>query len=59
MPSNRQCCAAGFEYRVSTHLALGAAYNRFAMGIENRKDSTTVSADSSWNGGLLYAGLFF
>lgn len=49
----------GLEYRVSTHLALGAAYNRFAMSIENKKDSTTVSADSSWNGGLLYAGIFF
>lgn len=49
----------GLDYRLTTHVALGCAFNHFAFSIENRKTNNTVSADSSWNGAMLYAAVYF
>jgi hypothetical protein len=49
----------GMEYRVLRNVALGAAYNRFSLNAEAKGDTTTLSLDTNWNGGLLYAAVYF
>lgn len=49
----------GFEYRVFRNVALGIAYNRFALKVESKGDTTTLNVDTNWNGGMLYGALYF
>jgi hypothetical protein len=49
----------GLEYRVFRNVALGAAYNRFALNVEAEEDETKLFVDTSWNGAMLYAALYF
>jgi len=49
----------GLEYRVVKNVALGAAYNRFAAKVESKEDATTLNVDTTWNGALLYAAVYF
>jgi hypothetical protein len=49
----------GLEYRVVKNVALGAAYNRFALNVESKGDTTTLHVDTKWNGGLLYCAVYF
>jgi len=50
----------GLEYRVIRNLALGVAYDRYALNIKaKRSDSTTLYVDSGWNGGMVYAAVYF
>jgi hypothetical protein len=49
----------GLEYRVFRNVALGFAYNRFALSIEAKGDTTTLHLDTNWNGGMLYGALYF
>jgi hypothetical protein len=49
----------GMEYRVLRNVALGAAYNRFSLNAESKGDTTTLSLDTNWNGGLVYAAVYF
>ena len=49
----------GLEYRVFRNIALGAAYNRFALYLDARGDASTIYLDTNWNGGLLYGAMYF
>jgi hypothetical protein len=49
----------GLEYRLFRHVALGAAYNRFALAMEIKGDHTTLNLSTDWNGGLLYGAVYF
>ena len=49
----------GLEYRLFRNVALGAAYNRFSVKAEIKKDVATLNLDTSWNGGMLYAAVYF
>ncbi len=49
----------GMEYRIFRHFSLGAAYNRFALNLDSKGDSTTLHVDTNWNGGMLYGALYF
>ena len=49
----------GLEYRLFRNVALGAAYNRFSMKAEIKKNVATLNLDTSWNGGMLYAAVYF
>jgi hypothetical protein len=49
----------GLEYRVFRNVALGAAYNRFSLNMELKQDKTTLNLNTSWNGGMLYAAVYF
>jgi hypothetical protein len=49
----------GLEYRVFRNVALGAAYNRFALNVEAKRDATTLYVDANWNGGMLYGALYY
>ncbi len=49
----------GLEYRVFRNVALGIAYNRFALEVESKGDATTLHVDTSWNGGMLYGAVYF
>jgi opacity protein-like surface antigen len=49
----------GLEYRVTRNIALGAAYNRFALGVEAKRDLTTLFVNTNWNGGMLYGAVYF
>jgi len=50
----------GLEYRLLRHVSLGAAYNRFNVNMKaNRDDSSTLYLNTSWNGGMLYAAVYF
>lgn len=49
----------GLEYRLSRHVALGAALNGFAVDLESRDAAFTLHANTRWNGWLLYGSLYF
>jgi hypothetical protein len=49
----------GVEYRLLKNIALGIAYNKFAVNIEAVGDATTLTLNTSWNGGMLYGSLYF
>jgi hypothetical protein len=49
----------GLEYRLVENVSLGVAYNRFALHLEAKNNSSTTFVDTNWNGGMLYAGLHF
>jgi hypothetical protein len=49
----------GLEYRLFRHVALGAAYNRFAINATIKQDVSTLYLNSNWNGGMLYASVYF
>ncbi len=49
----------GVEYRLFRNIALGAAYNRFALNAKLKGDNKTLYADTNWNGGMLYGALYF
>ena len=49
----------GLEYRLFRHVALGAAYNRFALSLEAKGDTATLNLNTNWNGGLLYGAVYF
>jgi hypothetical protein len=49
----------GLEYRLFRNVALGAAYNRFGLGMEIKGDNTTLNLTTNWNGGMLYGALYF
>ena len=49
----------GLEYRVFRNVALGVAYNRFALNAKIQKDLTTLYMNTNWNGGMLYGALYF
>jgi hypothetical protein len=49
----------GLEYRVLRNVALGAAYNRFMLDIKSKGDANTLYLNTNWNGGLLYASVYF
>jgi hypothetical protein len=49
----------GLEYRVLRNVALGAAYNRFNLNVEAKGDAATLNLNTNWNGGLLYASVYF
>ena len=49
----------GLEYRLFRNVALGAAYNRFSLNAEIKNDPTILNLNTNWNGGMLYASLYF
>ena len=49
----------GLEYRLFRHVALGAAYNRFALSLEAKGDTATLNLNTNWNGGMLYGAVYF
>jgi hypothetical protein len=49
----------GLEYRAFRNVALGLAYNRFAINLKAEMDTSTLYVNSSWNGGMLFAALYF
>jgi len=49
----------GLEYRIFRNVALGAAYNRFNMNAKIKNDTNTLNLETGWNGGMLYASLYF
>jgi hypothetical protein len=49
----------GLEYRLFRNIGLGAAYNRFGANLKVEGDTTTLYLDSNWNGGMLYAAVYF
>lgn len=49
----------GVEYRVIPNLAVGVAYNRFALDLKSKRDSSTTYVDTNWNGGMLYGAVYF
>ena len=49
----------GLEYRAFRNVALGAAINKYTLGIEVEKPDTTVYVDSNWSGVMLYASVYF
>ena len=49
----------GLEYRVFRNVALGLAYNRFALSVKAQQDTTTLYLNTNWNGGMLYGALYF
>ncbi len=49
----------GLEYRLFRHVALGAAFNRFGLSLEAKGDAATLNINTNWNGGMLYASLYF
>jgi hypothetical protein len=49
----------GLEYRAFRNVALGVAYNRFALNAKIQKDTTTLYLNTNWNGGMLYGALYF
>jgi len=49
----------GLEYRLFRNFALGTAYNRFALHLKAKADTTTLYLDSSWNGAMLYGAVYF
>jgi hypothetical protein len=49
----------GLEYRVIRNVALGVAYNRFAVNLKAQQDTTTLYLNTNWNGGMLYGALYF
>jgi hypothetical protein len=49
----------GMEYRVIRNVALGVAYNRFAVNLKAQQDTTTLYLNTNWNGGMLYGALYF
>jgi len=49
----------GLEYRLFRHVALGAAYNRFALSLEAKGDAATLNLNTNWNGGMLYGAVYF
>ncbi len=49
----------GLEYRLSRHVALGAALNGFAMDLEARDDAATLHVNTSWSGWMMYGSLYF
>ncbi len=48
-----------FEYRLFSHFALGAAYNRFNVNLDLKGDNARLNINTGWNGGLLYGALYF
>ena len=49
----------GLEYRLIRNVALGAAYNRFALNVDIKKDVATLHLNTNWNGGMLYGAVYF
>jgi hypothetical protein len=49
----------GLEYRLIRNVALGAAYNRFALNVDIKKDVATLKLNTNWNGGMLYGAVYF
>jgi hypothetical protein len=49
----------GLEYRLFRNVAFGAAYNRFGMQLEAKRDAATMSFVTNWNGGMLYGAVYF
>lgn len=49
----------GLEYRLLRHVAVGTAYNRFALNVKVKGDNQTIYVDSSWNGLMLYGAVYF
>ena len=49
----------GLEYRIFRNVALGAAYNRFALNADIKKDAATLKVNTNWNGGMLYGAVYF
>jgi hypothetical protein len=49
----------GLEYRLFRNVAVGAAYNRFALNAEIKKDVSTLKINTNWNGGMLYGAVYF
>ena len=48
----------GLECRLIEDLALGIAYNRFALDLK-AKEASTLYVDTNWNGGMLYGAIYF
>lgn len=48
----------GLEFRVFRNIAIGAAYNRFALNASSQKDNSTISVNQNWNGLLAYGSLY-
>jgi hypothetical protein len=49
----------GLEYRLFRNVAVGAAYNKFAVDLELVADASTLTLNTGWNGGMLYGTLYF
>jgi len=51
----------GLEYRLFRNIALGAAYNRFSLAAEIKKnaDAPTLKLNTNWNGAMLYGAVYF
>jgi len=49
----------GVEYRMFRHVAIGAAYNKFALDLELVADAATLYLNTGWNGAMLYGTLYF
>ncbi len=47
------------EYRLIRNIALGFAYNKFGMQLENKGDKATLNFDTNWNGWMLYGAAYF
>jgi hypothetical protein len=49
----------GLEYRLFRNVALGLAYNRFALNLDAKGDAMRLYLNTNWNGGLLYGAVYF
>lgn len=49
----------GLEYRLFRNVAVGAAYNRFALNADIKRDLSTLKINTNWNGGMLYGAVYF
>jgi hypothetical protein len=49
----------GLEYRVVRNIALGFAYNKFGMQLENKGDMAILNFDTNWDGWMLYGAVYY
>jgi len=49
----------GLEYRLFRNVGLGAAFNRFGADLKLVGNDKTLYIDTNWNGGMLYAAVYF
>jgi len=49
----------GLEYRLFRNVGLGPAYNRVSANLEVEKETSPLTFDTNWNGGMLYGSVYF
>ena len=54
-----QDLTVGLEYRLTRHIAFGAALSGFALDLEARDESSTLRVNTQWSGWMFYASQYF